>query len=57
MGKHKFDAEKHKRKEKEQILIKAQKEAIDRFIIKQIQMSTDNQSVDPSILALDIVTW
>ena len=52
MGKHKFDAEKHKRKEKEQILIKAQKGAMDRFIIKQTQVPTDNQSVDPSTLAL-----
>ena len=57
MGKYKFDAEKRKRKEKEQVLIKTQKRAMDKFTIKQTQVSTDNQSVDPSILALDIVAY
>ena len=57
MGKHKSGAEKRKRKEKEQVLIKSQKGAMDKFIIKQTQVSSDNQSSDPSTLALDIVAY
>jgi hypothetical protein len=56
-GKHKSGAQKRNRKESEELLIKSQKEAMERFIIKETKVSSGNQSVDPPILALDIVAY
>ncbi len=55
--KHESGAQKRKRKEREHDLIQSQKGAMDRFIIKESQVSSGNQSVDPSTLALDIIAY
>jgi len=55
--KHESGAQKRKRKEREQDLIQSKKGAMDRFIIKESQVSAGNQSVDPSTLALDIIAY
>jgi hypothetical protein len=54
---HESGAKKRKRKQKEQSLIASQKGAMDRFVTKGSQVPSDNQSVDPSTLALDIVAY
>jgi hypothetical protein len=38
-------------------LIASQKEAIDKFVIKETRVSSDKQSVDPSTLALNITAY
>ena len=55
--KHESGAQKSKRKERRDDLTKSQKGAMDRFIIKESQVSSNNQSVDPSTLALDIIAY
>jgi len=55
--KHESGAQKRERKEREHDLIQSQKGAMDRFIIKESQVSSGNQSVDPSTLALDIIAY
>ena len=55
--KHESSAQKRKRKERHHDLIQSQKGAMDRFIIKESQVSSSNQSVDPSTLALDIIGY
>ncbi|KAK1626212.1 hypothetical protein QYE76_000527 [Lolium multiflorum] len=59
MGKHQSGYQKRKRKEKEEGLIQSQKGAMDRFVKKKPQVSSDNQSadVDSSTLALAIVPY
>jgi hypothetical protein len=54
---HESGSKKRKRKEKERNLIASQKGAMDRFVKRDKQMSSDNQSVDPSNLALDIIPY
>jgi hypothetical protein len=54
---HDSGAKKRKRKEKERTLIQSQKGAMDKFIIKETKASSDNQSVGPSTLALDIIPY
>ena len=56
MGKQESGAQKRKRKEKQEELVKSQKGAMDKFIRKQpSQGSSGNQSVDPSSLPLAII--
>src|SRR6266540_3332041 len=55
--KYESGAQERKRKEREHDLIQSQKGAMDRFIIKESQVSSDNHSVDPSTLALDIIAY
>lgn len=57
MGKHQSGAYKRKRKAQEQNLInKSYKGGMDKFVRKKTpQVSSGNQSVDPSTLALAIV--
>ena len=58
MGKHQSGSQKRKRKEKEQNFIKTQKGAMDKFITKAAsEVSSGNQSVDPSTLSLAIVPY
>uniref|UniRef100_A0ACD5XR13 Uncharacterized protein n=1 Tax=Avena sativa TaxID=4498 RepID=A0ACD5XR13_AVESA len=57
MGKQESGYQKRKRKEKEEELIQSQRGAMDRFIKKKPQVSSDNQSVNPSTIALDIVPY
>jgi hypothetical protein len=54
---HESGSKKRKRKEKERNLIASQKGAMGRFVKRDKQMSSDNQSVDPSNLALDIIPY
>ncbi|XP_024310359.1 zinc finger MYM-type protein 5-like [Brachypodium distachyon] len=53
--KYESGAQKHKKKEREQGLIQSHKWPMDRFIVKETQVSSTsvNQSVDPSILTID----
>src|SRR4051812_44052931 len=58
MGKHRSGSQKRKRKEKEQNFIKSQNGAMEKFIInKAPEVSSGNQSIDPSTLALAIVPY
>uniref|UniRef100_A0ACD5Y5B1 Uncharacterized protein n=1 Tax=Avena sativa TaxID=4498 RepID=A0ACD5Y5B1_AVESA len=52
-----IDEIKPRQKEKEEELIQSQRGAIDRFVKKKSQVSSNNQSVDPSTLALDIIPY
>jgi hypothetical protein len=45
------------KKKKERTLIQSQNGAIDKFIIKETKVSSDNQSVSPVTLALDIIPY
>jgi hypothetical protein len=44
-------------KEKEEELNQSQRGAVNKFITKKSQVSTDNRSVDSSTLALDIIPY
>jgi hypothetical protein len=57
MGKHQSGHKKRQKKEKEEELIQSQRGAMDRFVKRKSEVSSDNQSVDPSNLALAIVPY
>jgi hypothetical protein len=54
---HESGAKKCKRNKRQQALTESQRGAMDKFIRKETQVSSDNQSVDPSTLALDIIAY
>jgi hypothetical protein len=54
---HESGSKKRKQKQKEQNLIQSQKGAMDRFVKREKQVASDNQSVDPSTLAPDIIPY
>jgi hypothetical protein len=57
MEKHQSGHQKRQRKEKEDELTKSQRGAMVKFVKRKSEVSSDNQSVDHSTLALAIVPY